>query len=62
MPRPWSHYQQEIHPPALAEGFREAGRRYGWLVDYLDYRFVHGFAYFCVRPVGNGATGAVRGG
>ena len=52
MPRPWSHYQQEIHPPALAEGFREAGRCYGWLVDYLDYRFVHGFAYFCVRPVG----------
>jgi rifampicin phosphotransferase len=52
MPRPWSHYQQEIYSPALAEGFREAGRRYGWLVDYVEFRFVHGFAYFCVRPVG----------
>jgi phosphohistidine swiveling domain-containing protein len=51
MPRPWSRYQQEIHPPALAEGFRAAGRRYGWLVDHLDFRFVHDFAYFCVRPV-----------
>jgi pyruvate,water dikinase len=51
MPRPWSRYQQEVHPPALAEGFRAAGRRYGWLVDYLDFRFVHDFAYFCVRPV-----------
>ena len=50
MPRPWSRYQQEVHPPAVAEGFRAAGRRYGWLIDYLDFRFVHDFAYFCVRP------------
>jgi pyruvate,water dikinase len=51
MPRPWSRYQQEVHPAAVVEGFRAAGRRYGWLIDYLDFRFVHDFAYFCVRPV-----------
>jgi pyruvate,water dikinase len=51
MPRPWSHYQQEVHPPAVMEGFRAAGRRYGWLIDCLDFRFVNEFAYFCVRPV-----------
>jgi pyruvate,water dikinase len=51
MPRPWSRYQQEVHPPGVIEGFRVAGRRYGWLIDHLDFRFVHGFAYFCVRPV-----------
>jgi pyruvate,water dikinase len=51
MPRPWSRYQQEVHPPAVREGFRAAGHRYGWLIDCLDFRFVHDFAYFCVRPV-----------
>jgi pyruvate,water dikinase len=51
MPRPWSRYQQEVHPPGVMEGFRAAGRRYGWLIDYLDFRFVHDFAYFCVCPV-----------
>jgi pyruvate,water dikinase len=51
MPRPWSRYQQEVHPPAVADGFRAASRRYGWLIEYLEFRFVHDFAYFCVRPV-----------
>ena len=51
MPRPWSRYQQELHPPALAEGFQAAGRRYGWLLSHLEFRFVHDYAYFCVRPV-----------
>jgi len=51
MPRAWSRWQQEIHPGPLAEGFRAAGRRYGWLVDHLEFRFVNDFAYFCVRPV-----------
>lgn len=51
MPRPWSRYQQDVYPPAVAEGFRAAGRRYGWLIDYLDFRYVHDFSYFCVRTV-----------
>ena len=50
VPRPWSQFQAEIHPPNLAEGFRESARRYGLLIDTLDWRFVNGFAYFAVPP------------
>jgi len=50
VPRPWSRFQAEIHPPNLAEGFRESARRYGLLLDTLDWRIVHGFAYFAVSP------------
>jgi len=50
VPRPWSRFQAEIHPPNLAEGFRESARRYGLLLDTLDWRIVHGFAYFAVPP------------
>ncbi|MEZ5100980.1 MAG: PEP-utilizing enzyme [Thermoleophilia bacterium] len=50
VPRPWSRYQAEIHPPNLAAGFREGARRYGLLLDTLDYRMVHGLAYFAVAP------------
>jgi pyruvate,water dikinase len=50
VPRPWSRFQAEIHPPNLAEGFRESARRYGLLFDTLDWRIVNGFAYFAVPP------------
>ena len=50
VPRPWSRFQAEIHPPSLAEGFRESARRYGLLFDTLDWRLVNGFAYFSVPP------------
>jgi pyruvate,water dikinase len=50
VPRPWSRFQAEIHPPNLAEGFRESARRYGLLLDTLDWRIVNGFAYFAVPP------------
>jgi rifampicin phosphotransferase len=50
VPRPWSRFQAEIHPPNLAEGFRESARRYGLLLDTLDWRIVNGFAYFTVPP------------
>ncbi len=50
VPRPWSLYQAEIHPPSLAEGYRETARRYGLLMDTLDWRIVSGFAYFSVPP------------
>jgi pyruvate,water dikinase len=40
----------EIHPPNVATGFRESARRYGLLIDTLDWRFVNGFAYFTVAP------------
>ena len=50
VPRPWSRFQAEIHPPNVAEGFRETARRYGLLFDTLDWRMVNGFAYFAVPP------------
>lgn len=50
VPRPFSRFQVEIHPPNLAEGFRECARRYGLLFDTLDWRFVNGLAYFAVPP------------
>jgi phosphohistidine swiveling domain-containing protein len=50
VPRPFSRYQAEIHPPNLADGFREANRRYGLLIDTLDWRIVNGLAYFSVPP------------
>lgn len=50
VPRPWSRFQQEIHPPSLAAGFRATGRRYGLLVDGLNWQFVQGFAYYFPHP------------
>ncbi len=50
VPRPFSRFQAEIHPPNLAEGFRIGARRYGLLLDTLDWRMVHGFAYFATPP------------
>ncbi|WP_217915459.1 PEP-utilizing enzyme [Miltoncostaea marina] len=50
-PRPYSRFGTEIHPGALAEGFAVMGRRYGLLLDVLDWRMVQGFAYFAPRPV-----------
>src|SRR5687768_1386491 len=49
--RPFSRFQAEIHPPNLHAGFRESARRYGLLIDTLDWRMVNGFAYFAVPPV-----------
>jgi phosphohistidine swiveling domain-containing protein len=51
MPRPWPRFQTEIHPEQLTEGFRATGRRYGLLLDAIEYRFLHGFAYQSVRMV-----------
>ena len=48
--RPFSRFQTEIHPAGVELGFRECARRYGLLIDTLDWRFVNGFAYFTVRP------------
>ena len=50
VPRPFSKFQSEVHPPNLALGFRESFRRYGLLIDTLDWRMVNGFAYFAVVP------------
>lgn len=49
MPRPFTRFQQAIHPPGIDAGFRETMARYGVLVATLDYRFINGLAYF--QPV-----------
>jgi pyruvate,water dikinase len=49
--RPFTRFQAEIHPPNLKIGFRESTRRYGLLIDTLDWRIVNGFAYFQPSPV-----------
>ena len=50
MPRPFSRFQQAIHAPGIAAGCRDCFGRYGLLVDHLDFRFVHGLAYFAPVP------------
>ncbi|WP_166267436.1 PEP-utilizing enzyme [Marinobacter caseinilyticus] len=49
-PRPVSRFQAEIHPQGITKGFLDCARRYGLLIDTLDYRFVNGFAYSTVVP------------
>ena len=50
VPRPWTRFQQEIHAPSLGAGFRAMSRRYGLLVDDLNWNFVNGFAYYFPSP------------
>jgi rifampicin phosphotransferase len=50
MPRPFTRFQAAIHPPNLAIGCRESFRRYGLLVDTLDYRMIHGLGFFTPVP------------
>jgi rifampicin phosphotransferase len=50
--RPVTRFHAEIFPGGLKRGFGESLRRYGSLLDYLDYDFVDGFPYYCPRPVG----------
>ncbi len=50
VPRPFSRFQAEIHPPNVATGFRAGARRYGLLIDTLDWRLINGFAYSVPVP------------
>jgi pyruvate,water dikinase len=50
--RPVTRFFAEIFPDQFARGFGEGLRRYGLLLENLDYRFVAGCPYFCLRPVG----------
>lgn len=49
MPRPFTRFQQALHPAGIDAGFRESMARYGVLVSTLEYRFVNGLGYF--QPV-----------
>jgi len=49
-PRPVSRFQREIHPIGITRGFLDCARRYGLLINTLDFHFVNGFAYYTVLP------------
>lgn len=50
LPRPVTLFVQEVHQEPFARGFSDAMRRYGVLLDHLDYEFPAGFAYFMPVP------------
>jgi phosphohistidine swiveling domain-containing protein len=50
--RPVTRFVAEIFPGEFARGFGEGLQRYGLLLENLDYQFVEGVPYFCLRPVG----------
>src|SRR5213080_1471940 len=51
-PRPATRYWQEMHPEPFVRGFAEFTRFYGMLIDALEYRYVNGYVYSSLRPVG----------
>ncbi|HKY76950.1 MAG TPA: PEP-utilizing enzyme [Acidimicrobiia bacterium] len=50
--RPVSRFQAELFPEPMRRGFSEGLRRYGSLLESLDFAFVNGFPYYQPRPVG----------
>ena len=50
--RPATRFHAEIFPGQFVRGFGESLRRYGSLLENLDWAFVNGFPYYCPRPVG----------
>jgi phosphohistidine swiveling domain-containing protein len=52
VPRPMSTFAQASIESAVPRGFREGTGRYGLLLDTIEVRFVHGFAYTRRIPVG----------
>ena len=50
--RPISRWIASVWPPALQRGFADTARRYGFLVETMEFRMVNGFAYGQLRPVG----------
>lgn len=49
--RPATRFVVEIFPEQFRRAFGEGMKRYGLLLEYLDYQFVNGCPYFCPRPV-----------
>lgn len=50
--RPVTRFHSEIFPREFKRGFGESLRRYGSLLDHLDWEWVNGFPYYSPRPVG----------
>lgn len=51
-PRPVTKYWTETHPPAFARGVSDFTKFYGMLLDRLECRYVNGFCYMSMIPVG----------
>jgi phosphohistidine swiveling domain-containing protein len=51
-PRPITRYWSEMHPEPFKRGFSELTSYYGMLIDTLEYRYLDGFGYKTVIPVG----------
>lgn len=50
--RPATRFHAELFAEQFIRGFGESLRRYGSLLEHLDWAFVNGFPYYCPRPVG----------
>ena len=50
--RPHSRWAADVLPSVFTDGFRAGMARYGSLLDTLEMRMVHGFAYVAARPLG----------
>ncbi|MEV0534672.1 PEP-utilizing enzyme [Kitasatospora sp. NPDC050463] len=50
--RPATRFHAEIFPAEFGRGFGDGLRRYGSLLERLDWAFVNGFSYYCPRPMG----------
>ena len=51
-PRPVTRYWAEIHPDAFTRGVSDFTSYFGMLLDTIEMRYVNGFAYKSIRPVG----------
>lgn len=52
MTRPVSRWNGSIFPERATAGMRDGMKRYGVLLDYIEFAVVNGFTYMCARGVG----------
>lgn len=50
LPRPVTLFVQQVTQESMKRGFSDAMRRYGVLLDHLDYIYPEGYAYFTEVP------------
>jgi pyruvate,water dikinase len=50
--RPVTRFQAELFPEACKRGFGDSARRYGCLLEYMEFAFVNGFPYYRLQAVG----------
>ena len=52
MSRPVSRWSGALFPERATAGMRDGMKRYGVLLDYIEFAVVNGFTYMCARGVG----------